>query len=190
MAYTRRQVPREKIAEARHLYEQTLVPVRDIATLLGFSRNTLQRRLVEWGWKKRQQGALDLTRLGRSSSGRPQAVRQARPRKGSGEQPQSAAERKTLAERIQAVAEREIEAVEQVLKTLGGSDQAETESAARTLASLARTLRKLVQLDATTNPKPDHDEPIPRDLGELRRSLARKLEALIAGDAASLPLMS
>lgn len=185
MAFTRKLMPRDNVAEARQLYENTLVPVKDIAALLGFSRNTLLRRIEEWGWKKRQQGSLDLTRLGRDSRGRARAVRQARPRKGSGEPPQSEAERKTLAERIQAVAEREIAAVEQIIKALAGSDQVQAESAARTLACLARTLRELVQLDVTTtHPEPNHDESIPRDLDELRRSLARKLEALIAGDGA------
>jgi aminoglycoside phosphotransferase (APT) family kinase protein len=96
--------------------------------------------------------------------------------------------RVALAERIQAVAEREIAAVEQVLTILGASDPSETEAAARTLASLARTLRELRQLDTTmTTSEPIDDEPVPRDIDELRRSLARKLDALIAGEQAEVP---
>ena len=172
MTYTRKSVPGEKIAEARQLYEQTLVPVREVAALLGFSRTTLQRRVAEWGWKKRQQDALEVMQ----------------PHKGAGVQPQSPPQRVALAARIQAVAEREIAAIENILDTLGPSASSETEGAARTLASLARTLRELVQLDVpTTSPEPTHDEPAPRDLAELRRSLARKLAALSAGDAAPLP---
>ena len=188
MPNTRKSVPGNKIAEARQLYEHTLVPARDIAALLGFSRNTLQRRAAEWGWKKRQQGALEVARLKRDKRGRARVVRLTRPRKGAGAVPQSPPERVALAERIQAVAEREIAAVEQILATLGGSDPNETEGAARTLASLARTLRELVQLDVpTASPEPTHDKPIPRDLAELRRALARKLAALTAGDADPLP---
>ena len=188
MTYRRIPVPREKIAEAKQLYERSNVPAREIAALLGFSRNTLQRRAKEWGWKRRRQGPLELTRLGRDKNGHARPVRRARPREGAGEVPQAPPERVALVERIQAVAEREIAAVEQIIATLGPSDRSETEGAARTLASLARTLRELQQLDVpTVSPEPTHDRPVPRDLGELRRSLARKLAALVAADAGTLP---
>src|SRR5262249_31680558 len=107
-------------------------------------------------------------------------------RKGAPELPQTPQERTALAERIQAVAEREIAAVEQVLTILGANDPSETEAAARTLASLARTLRELSQLDVTMITAEPADEPVPRDLEELRRSLARKLDALIAGGEADI----
>jgi hypothetical protein len=109
-------------------------------------------------------------------------------RKGAGAVPASPQERLTLAERIHAAAEREIAAVEQILNVLGDTDKSETENAARTLASVARTLRELVQLDVPPeSADPTHDKPVPRDLAELRRSLARKLEALVAGDVGPLP---
>lgn len=188
MAYTRIPVPRDKIAEARRLYELMLVPVEDVAAFLGVSRSTLVRRIAEWGWKRRKTGALEVTRLKRDRRGRARVVRQTRPRKGAGAVPQSPLERVALAERIQAVVEREIAAVEQILVTLGGTDRSETEGAARTLASLARTLRELVQLDVpTASPEPTNDKPIPRDLAELRRALARKLAALADGDADPFP---
>ena len=44
MPSTRKSVPGEKIAEAKHLYERTLIPTDDIAAMLGISRWTLQRR--------------------------------------------------------------------------------------------------------------------------------------------------
>ena len=186
MTYTRKSVPGDKIAEARHLYERTLVPTKDIVALLGFSRRTMQRRAAEWGWTRRQQGGMEVTRLKRGKNGRARVVRETRPPKGA--VPQSPPERVALAERIQAVAEREVAAVEQIIATLGGAGPNETEGAARTLASLARTLRELVQLDVpAVSTEPTHDEPIPRDVAELRRSLARKLEALAAGGADSLP---
>ena len=188
MPATRKSVPGEKIAEARHLYERTLVPMWEIAALLGISGRTLQRRAHEWDWKRRQQGGIEVTRLRRDNSGRTRVVRQATPRKQAGEAPQSPAERMALVERIQAVAEREIAAVEQIIAIIGPVDKNETEGAARTLASLARTLRELQQLDVPpSNPQSADDRPIPRDLDELRRSLARKLAALAAGEADSLP---
>ena len=184
MAYRHIPVPPEKIAEAKQLYECGLAPARDIAALLGLSRTTLRRRAKEWRWQRRKTGGMDVTRVRRGETAR--VVQQAGP--GQGAAPSAPQERLTLAARIHAAAEREIAAVEQILTALGDTEKSETENAARTLASVARTLRELVQLDVPPErADPTHEQPIPRDLGELRRSLARKLEALIAGDADSLP---
>lgn len=95
-------------------------------------------------------------------------------------------ERIALAARIQAAAEREIAAVERILAALGASDPAETESSARTLASLARTLRELVHLDVVPPASKPDDEELPRDLDELRRTLAQRLDRLIA-EAKAIP---
>ncbi len=95
-------------------------------------------------------------------------------------------ERIALAARIQAAAEREIAAVERLLAALGASDPAETESSARTLASLARTLRELVHLDVVPPASKPDDEELPRDLDELRRTLAQRLDQLIA-EAKAIP---
>jgi hypothetical protein len=61
---------------------------------------------------------------------------------------------------------------------------ADREREARALAVLAKTLRDLVALDARQenddrNPKPEDDAP-PRDLDELRRELARRIDRLRA----------
>jgi len=187
MAPTRKQVPRDKIAEAKHLYEQTLVPVREIAALLGLSSRTLTSRVREWGWRKRKTGAQDVMRVRRSAAGALTVVPETKPRNGGGALPQSPQERMALAQRIQGVVEREIAAVEQILSTLGASDASETEGAARTLASLARTLRELVHLDTTPpSPEPVDDQSLPRDLDELRRALSRRLDQLVA-EAKALP---
>jgi hypothetical protein len=67
----------------------------------------------------------------------------------------------------------------------------ERERDARVLAVLAKTLRELAALDETKQLKqtaaPADDDAVPRDMDELRRSLARKLEALVAGREADLP---
>jgi hypothetical protein len=184
MAYRHIPAPREKIAEAKRLYEGGLAPARDIAALLGFSPTTLRRRAKEWRWERRKTGGTEAAPVARDEAGL--VTQQADPRAGA--VPSSPQERLTLTERIHAAAEREITAVEQILEALGDTDKSETENAARTLASVARTLRELVQLDASPErADPTHEQPVPRDLGELRRSLAQKLEALIAGDADSLP---
>lgn len=97
--------------------------------------------------------------------------------------------RKTLVARVSTSIERELFAVEQLLASNGGTSalDTETERRARTLASLARTLRELSQLEpAKTKPKAD-DDAIPRDLDELRRELARRLDGLIADAKAVHP---
>jgi hypothetical protein len=190
MPATRKQIARDKIAEAKHLYERTLVPVDDIAALLGISRRTLSNRVGEWGWKKRKTGALDVMRVRRRPLAGPQPVivREAASRSGAGELPQSPQDRMALTQRIQAVVEREIAAVEQILTTLGASDPSETEGAARTLASLARTLRELVHLDTPqTTPEPVDDHLMPRDLDELRRALSQRLDRLVTDAKAVCP---
>lgn len=183
MPATRKQIARDKIAEAKHLYESTLVPVDDIAALLGISRRTFSNRVNEWGWQKRKTGAQDVMKVrSRPLAGlQPSIVYEAMSRKGAGVLPQSPQDRMALAQRIQAVVEREIAAVEQILTTLGASDPSETEAAARTLASLARTLRELVHLDTSPpTPEPVDDHLIPRDLDELRRALSQRLDRLVA----------
>lgn len=70
----------------------------------------------------------------------------------------------------------------------GVRTHAEVDRRARTLASLARTLRELTSLrKEQEKPKQADDEGFPRDLGELRRALARRLEVLVAEAKAAHP---
>jgi len=97
-------------------------------------------------------------------------------------------ERIALAARIQSVVEREMDAVERVLETFDApSNKTEAERSARTLASLARTLREitaLIQPDQMTPPDDADDDSIPRDIDELRRELARRLKGLVDAERA------
>ncbi len=189
MSATRKQLDRAKIAQAKHLYESTRVPLDEIAALLGISRRTLSDRASEWGWKKRNARAPNETDRRRGSAdARPPVASEATPPGDAEAAPQASQDRAALAARIQAAAEREIAAVERILAVLGASDPAETEGAARTLASLARTLRELVHLERRAAPtEPVDDEHRPRDLDEFRRALARRLEELIAEAKAVCP---
>jgi hypothetical protein len=96
--------------------------------------------------------------------------------------------RRTIVARMWRTAERQVEEIEERLQ-LAGLDPGERESNARTLATLARTLRDLAAFDEARKPhkgKPQdkqNDEPVPRNIDDLRRSLARKLEAFVAGTA-------
>jgi hypothetical protein len=82
-------------------------------------------------------------------------------------------------------AERQVEEIEDRLK-VAGLQQGERESNARTLATVARTLRELAAVDDARRArkgtsKDDDDAAAPRNIDELRRSLAEKLEAIVAG---------
>jgi hypothetical protein len=93
-------------------------------------------------------------------------------------------ERVHMVERMMRAAERQIREIEE---RLAGTQQepGATERDARTLAVLARTMQSLTALDALhekgpPKPKAPKNESVPRSIDELRRSLARKLEAIIA----------
>ena len=80
------------------------------------------------------------------------------------------------------VIERELTAVERILDVLGPADAGDAECAARTLASLARTLREIAlssRGDEAAPPDDTDDDPIPRDIDEFRRELARRIHAFV-----------
>jgi hypothetical protein len=94
------------------------------------------------------------------------------------------ANRKVLVARLWRSATKQVHEVEE---RLARADQAppERERDTRVLAVLAKTLRELTALDqAQTNktakkdPPRDDDDAVPRDLDELRRELARRVDLL------------
>jgi hypothetical protein len=98
-------------------------------------------------------------------------------------------DRRSLVERMMRSAERQVAEIE--LRV--GSPRHDREKDARMLAVLARAMRELTAVDALNRdlervkePAPHadksghSDEPVPRDVEELRRSVSRKLQAIIA----------
>jgi hypothetical protein len=107
--------------------------------------------------------------------------------------PGSARERVKLIGRLMRAAERHVKDIEDRLE-IAGIAPTERESDRRALAVLARTLRELTALDDLNRKRKKrgeadrkNDEPIPRDIDEIRRSLSRKLEALVAEQQGALP---
>ena len=93
-------------------------------------------------------------------------------------------ERTALVLRMMRAAEAQVGEIE---TRLAGTKQepGTAERDARTLAILAKTIESLAALDAThkkdaPKPKASKPESVPRSIDELRRSLTRKLEAIIA----------
>jgi hypothetical protein len=90
-----------------------------------------------------------------------------------------------LALRVQRAVERELAAIDAIIAKLDGkrADAGESEKAARTLASLARTLRELSALQSQ-QPDDQDDDSGPVDIDEFRRDIARRMDAFVADRAA------
>jgi hypothetical protein len=101
----------------------------------------------------------------------------------------SPGDRVSLVERMMRSSERQVAEIE---KRIGTADD-QGDKDARTMALIARTLRELTAVDALSRamgeqptklrkgrPANDEGESIPTDVDQLRQSLARKLEAIIA----------
>ena len=145
----KKQIAPERIAEAKRLYELTLTPVPDIAAMMGISRKTLERRIHEWGWTPRQRLPRSICDRALSSRGRGAdggAGGNRRADIAAPGDPVSPQQRMALALRMQQVVEREMDAVERVLDAIRPDDEGEAERSARTLASVARTLREMAAL--------------------------------------------
>jgi hypothetical protein len=192
----------EQIAEARYLYEQTLVPITDIGALLGVSERTLRNRVKEFGWHKRNPHGRSfspelLLRRKAEATAKTKRIGGAQPEPGDAVRPNSdaddrlygpraPADRLEMAERLQRMAERELELIDGILATMPTvPDEGEREKSVRTLASLGRTLREMVRLmTPPSQPEPDDDDDtVPCDLDELRRALCEKLERIVAGSS-------
>jgi hypothetical protein len=101
----------------------------------------------------------------------------------------------SMVERVSDAIERELSKIEQIVGNpvrIAPAQRIETESRARVLASLARTLKEVMRLREQERGAEDDtakaadDDAIPRDLDEFRRELSRRLEGLVA-NAAPLP---
>jgi hypothetical protein len=98
--------------------------------------------------------------------------------------------RTALVKRMWRAAEAQVREIENRL-LLDSPEPLERERDVRVLAVIAKTLRELSALDQTQPNKRTlalaDDDAVPRNMDELRRSLAQKLEALIAGRTTDIP---
>jgi len=95
----------------------------------------------------------------------------------------------SLVARVSDAIERELSKIERIIGNptrLAPAQRVETESRARVLASLARTLKEVMRLReqergaGDDKAKAADDDAVPRDLDEFRRELSRRLEGLVA----------
>ena len=99
-----------------------------------------------------------------------------------------------MVERVSSAIERELTKIERIVgnpERLAPVQRIETESRARVLASLARSLKEVMRLReqerGVDDKKAADDDAVPRDLDEFRRELSRRLEGLVAAAAPVSP---
>jgi hypothetical protein len=91
--------------------------------------------------------------------------------------------RAALVARLWRAAERQVREVEARINAIG-LQPAEREGNARTMAVVVKTLRDLAAFDAAQRkqgPESEDDDPVPRDIDEFRRELARRIRAIVEG---------
>jgi len=95
----------------------------------------------------------------------------------------------TLLSRVSRAIERELTHIEIIVGgvRVNPSQRTEAERRARTLASLARTLREVMHLRASEENTRQDDDALPRDIDQLRDQLARRLDQLVAEAKAAHP---
>ncbi len=90
-----------------------------------------------------------------------------------------------LLERVSGAIEDELNQIESMVsgRPMPLRQHGHAERRARMLASLARTLREVMQLRAGEEKAQRDDDAVPRDVNELRRELASRLERIVAETA-------
>lgn len=150
------------------------MPVKDLALMCGIGESTFFRRINLWGWRPRNQHtkSYDIAAKAEVESIREVAA------------PEIAiAENETLIDRVRSAVERKIVAIEAVLTRVEGARlrSSDAERAARTLATLVRTLREVAALQRDEKPETQSGEIEAdefRDLEEFRAELAKRLDRL------------
>ncbi|MFC5067790.1 hypothetical protein [Flaviflagellibacter deserti] len=154
----------EITAQARRLYEETSIPVSEIAALMRLGRRGFHKRIKALGWTPRRGPA--------GSKPAPVEPLASDPR-------DAIADRAGLIARIRETVDREIAEIDQSLKRLDRLTGAgEMERSAKTLATLVKTLSELKKLDEADKGPAAQEDDDPRDIHEFRLDLATRLDAL------------
>jgi hypothetical protein len=165
-----RPISPEQFAEGRRLYEQTRMPVDDIARMMGIGTRTFYTRVRSWGWQRR---GSRIPRLDPSRSA-PEEAPASRSQQASTDLP--------LAARIERLVEHELAAIEKIMRRRGPDESRseEMDRSARVLASLARTLQEMKRLDSQDTRHQDENDRGPDDPDEFARELLRQLDEFVA----------
>ncbi len=169
-----RPVSPEQFAEGRRLYEQTRMPVADIAAMMGIAERTFFARVRKWGWRRRMSRIplADPERMPMESAASPVSEATADP-------PSETAD---VAARIERMVERELTAIEKTIAQHGLDDErtSQVERRARVLASLSRTLQEVKRLDVKDTRRREDNDRGPADPDEFIRGLLRRIDEVAA----------
>ena len=175
MANTRKQIAPELIAMGKRLYEETDLPVREIAARMGMKRTTLNGRIDEWGWQRRQYSPATPPPAPARTSDAPAATPAA-----------PTDEQLAFAARLQRVVDAQMAVIERTLTVLGPANSAEAERTTRILATISRTVQEIVATaqGSTTSNETDTDS-VPRDMDAFRETLALRIRSFIEDEQRS-----
>ncbi|MEZ5841415.1 MAG: hypothetical protein R3D02_13645 [Hyphomicrobiales bacterium] len=147
--------------EVRRLYEGGVVPVAEICRTTGVSGSGLRYRARTLGWTRRGPASPGVGAVAFSHRiGTDQRV-----------------DRSRLVERLYRALDRQMQDIEERLAGLGEGGSA-GEREARTLAALARTLDKLIELEEAAGRPGEAEKVEERDRERFRAELARRLARL------------
>ena len=162
---------------AQQLYEDSRMPVRDIATTVGRAERTIYKWAARGKWtRRRARGRLWITSESAAPAGPAPSP-----------EPEPQAHRRALVKRLLDSVERQLTETEARLD-LPSSDGAFSEKDARIFALLARTMQQLTLIERGRAPENDDtDHAAPRNIDQLRQDLSQRLARFITEDAGTLP---
>ncbi len=162
------------VARARRLYERGHAPVEEIAAGLGMSARTFYQRIRVWGWTRRRRRRGGPNRA--AGTGRGPAVAWSPAE----DQSLWLGARWTVDGKVSDRERRFVRSVEANLAALADARAGSVERWARAVRALAQAKRELLALEDERAREGGGDEP-EEDLEEMRRRLARRMEALREG---------
>jgi hypothetical protein len=182
----KKQVAPELIAEGRYLYEETLTPIHEIGKRMGLSRSAFYLRVRAWNWQPRRYGS-GVT-PGEESRTPAMAAPSRPPGPAGGDHALVSSANEAgepcvvLYRRVYRAALSQMDTVEQVQRTLLPNEPAQSERTVRVTATLNKVLLELATLakpQEDAPPDAEDDDPVPRDIDEFRRELARRIRGFI-----------
>lgn len=178
----------EVLAKAKYLYEETLTPIEEICAVMGASRSVFYRYMREEKWVRRRyssgENAIEHDAVAQPPADLSVAIAAL---DGVREEEDAAQaftpeERAALSARVFRAVQTQMATIEGVLKSFQPTQsEAQSERTVRIIAALNKSLR---EISAMLGPErmPPHDaddDPVPRDIDEFRRELARRIRSFI-----------
>jgi hypothetical protein len=181
------EIPPERLANCRYLYEETNTPVSEIWKLMGVSRATFYARVAELGWVRRRYSRS----AGIQSTSGFKAPAPA-PDGGGSDKTAAApneavpAQHVALSVRVYDAVQRQMDAIESIQRSLRPAEM-QSERTVRILAALNKALREIAAIskpDETIPSDANDNDPVPHDIDKFRRELARRIKGLVDAERA------